>query len=765
VNIQHARQFLEWLGHCNLIAATPNWEEHFAPPPDQDIYEWIETTNDKGYNIYFSVNPTRAVGKGTKDDVIEARYVHCDVDDPERVNQSAQIAAQQEVSCVFRSGRGIGILVRLTTPTRDFQQVELINRKLIVGYGGDRGTHNIDRILKLPGTTAWMSSKKKLAGAVDGPTYVEHWLNDSASVEEMLAMLKDIDVVIRPKVIKLTHSNATEEQIMLRLRSEGQWDINGADASSQLAKMLRIATKLSTNEAQVKDIILSSPYAINGPATAKETRAEKIERVWQNEWFKAVQDTEPHRAKIKESSRNTPVNNDIPRAATPNIYSRPIGLLGDMYDFFLGHAVAPNPIFALAGAKTMLAGIIGRQYQISGNGIQFYNLVLAASGTGKQSATNGIRAIENSLRRALPTLWDRHSGPTMLASAPGMQTLLKEKPACYAVINEYGATLDAITHQRSNETTKRLKGALLDLYTASSPGSIFGAAWYSDKEKKKDPVISPAFTFLGDAVAEDFRQIVTDENVKDGLLPRHSLYVYDDFPPPANRNRLDAPPESLIQTLGKIIVHIQELEVKDEFIQIPIYSTSIASDLHDRYSEQKAKEIGRSDPTLPIYQRVAHKILREAALAAFSRWAVGMSDLMVTEDDIALAEAFVSHQSEYMVKSMMGGFGRGSNARETMVMDAIKGWSRAPIKHKKTYRAPSYTHDRKDIIPQLYVVEKLKRSKHFQPDDRTNSAELVRKTIEELVIQGQLHELTPEQVLTEFPTELVRAPMYRLIGT
>lgn len=769
MNIQHAREFLTWLGHVNLIAATPNWESHFAPDPDEDVYAWIERVNASGHNVYFSVNPTTAVGKGTKAEVIEARYVHCDVDDPHYVNQSAKIAAQQEVSCVFRSGRGIGVLVRLTEPTKDFDTVELINRKLIVGYHGDQGTHNIDRILKLPGTRAYMSDKKKLAGYDDADTYVEHWLNDTASVEEMTHMLRDIDVRVRNKVVKLTHASATEEQIIHQLRAENQWQPStSGDASGQLARMLRVATKLSTNEAQVRDIIENSPYALEGPDTSdgKATRLEKIQRVWESEWVKAVQDTEHHRGAMRQAALDSVQRraqaNPIPQAnMDASVYYRPQGLLGDMYDFFMEHAPAPNPVFSLAGAKTMLAGIIGRQYQVSGSGLQFYNLVLAPSGTGKQSATSGIRAIENALRKALPVLWDRHSGPTLLASAPGMQTLLKERPSCYAVLNEYSTTLRAITNVRSNETTTRLKGALLDLYTASSPGTIFGSAWYSDKEKKKDPVMSPAFSFLGDAVAEEFKEVIDADVIKDGFLPRHSIYVYEGFPPPANRNRKMTPPEQLVNTLGKLIVHIQELETRDEYVQIPVYSLEAIPDLHDKYSTKKAHELGINNPTLPLYHRVAHKVVREAALTAFSRWAAGQGELLVTETDLAMAEALVLHQTDYMVQAMSrGGLGRGGNARESKILEAISDWQRVDKAARKAYRVPGYILDRNDIVPQRYIVERCKRAKLFEVDDRTTPAEIVRKTLDGLVLQGTVEQLTPEEVLSQFPTSLVRAPLY-----
>lgn len=774
MNVEHARDFLHWLGHSDLIAAERNWGTHFTPPADcEDVVAWAAEWNSKGYNIYFSVNPTRNKdNKSTKDDIIEARYVHCDVDPPTDVNAVAHIAAQQEVSCVFRSGRGIGILVKLTEPTKDFEAVELINRKLIVGYGTEPGTHNIDRILKLPGTRAYMNDKKLLAGYSDADTFVEHWISDTASLEELQQMLAGVEVVQRAKVVKLTHANATEEQIVYKLQSENQWEPHEGDGSIQLAKMLRIATKLSTNEAQVRDIIENSPYALNGADTSdgKATRLEKIQRVWQGEWLKALQDTEHHRGVVRQSALDAVEARrhaqDIPQAATTSVYYRPQGLLGDMYDFFLQHAPAPNPVFALAGAKTMLAGIIGRQYQVSGSGIQLYNLVLAPSGTGKQSATSGIRAIENALRKSLPVLWDRHSGPTMLASAPGMQTLLKEKPACYAVLNEYASTLAAITNRKASETTARLKGAMLDLYTASSPGTIFGAAWYSDKEKKKDPVVAPAFSFLGDAVADDFSEIIDADAVKDGFLPRHSIYVYEGFPPPANRRRMLVPPAELVNTLGKLIVHIQELEIKDEYVQIPIYNLDAVSDLQDKYSQMKAREVGVNHPTLPLYHRVAHKVIREAALAAFSRWAAGMSSLMITEDDILTAEAFVIHQTDYMVQAMSrGGLGRGGNAREAKILEAISEWQKIDKAARKAYRVPLYLMDRNDIVPQRYIVERCKRAKLFEVDERTTPAEMVRRTLEGLVLQGTVEQLTPEETLTQFPTSLVRAPLYWYVNS
>lgn len=774
VNIQHATEFLQWLGHTNLIAATPNWDDHFAPPADADIAQWIVDQNTSGHNIYFSVNPTKAVGKGKKADVIEARYVHCDVDDPARIEESAALAKEHEVACVFRSGRGIGILVRLTEPTTDFDKVELINRKLIVGYGGDKGTHNVDRILKLPGTTAWMSDKKKLAGAVDAETFVEYYdqKNGYASVDQMLDMLKHVPVVERVKVERITNAVATDEQIIFQLRAESQWEASLAgDHSAQLARMLRVCTKLSTNEAQVREIIEQSPYAQIGPGTSdgKSSRLDKIQRVWSSEWPKALMDTEEHRANAKKAARSAQIardakiatmaeieeaQEDLPRAANPSIYQRPVGLLGDMFDYFMEHSVAPNPVFALAGAKTMLAGIIGRQYQVNGGGIQLYNLVLAQSGSGKQSATSGIRSLEHALKTTIPQLWDRHSGPTMLASAPGLHTLFTEKPSVYAVLNEYAHTLDALTSRNSSEVTKRLKGTLLDLYTASAPGTIFGATWYSDKMNNKEPVISPAFSFLGDAVAEDFKEILTADSIKDGYIPRHSIYVYDGALPKANRTRRLTPPANLVDVLGKIITHIAMLKAEDRVVSIPIYSEEAAADLHDKYSTGMAEKLGNHDPVLPLYRRVAHKILQEAALVAWSRWAAGQGPLMISETDVNLAEALVNHQTQYMVDVLRGGgLGRGGNAREARIMEIAKEWAKSDKLRRLNYRAPKFMLEQHTFIPQRFIVQRAKHLTLFQQDSHRSPADMVRITLESMVRQGMLDELTAEQKISAFGLE------------
>jgi hypothetical protein len=67
---------------------------------------------------------------------------------------------------VLRSGRGVQAFYVLQEPAT-VEEVEARNQWLAVQLGCEDGTHNADRVMKLPGTIAWASSVKRAKGWPD----------------------------------------------------------------------------------------------------------------------------------------------------------------------------------------------------------------------------------------------------------------------------------------------------------------------------------------------------------------------------------------------------------------------------------------------------------------------------------------------------------------------------------------------------------------------------------------------------------------------
>lgn len=135
--------------------------------------QWIEKMQGK-WNIYFHVNRLRLAppkGKATKADVAEALYSHVDVDDPRGQTLERLSAFRPGPTVITNSGGGYQAFWKFVEPCPDLDQVEDCNKRLAKHLGGDN-CHNIDRIMRLPGTINILSKQKIARGRTPALAHV-----------------------------------------------------------------------------------------------------------------------------------------------------------------------------------------------------------------------------------------------------------------------------------------------------------------------------------------------------------------------------------------------------------------------------------------------------------------------------------------------------------------------------------------------------------------------------------------------------------------
>ena len=137
----------------------------FGPTGLEEARAWIEARQGNA-NVYYSVNelrPSVLNRKAVKRDVARALHLHVDVDDPTALSHIREFGPKP-TTIVF-SGGGYQAFWKLNEPARDLDRVERINAELARKLGADK-CHNIDRIMRLPGTINVPNAKKRKAGRV-----------------------------------------------------------------------------------------------------------------------------------------------------------------------------------------------------------------------------------------------------------------------------------------------------------------------------------------------------------------------------------------------------------------------------------------------------------------------------------------------------------------------------------------------------------------------------------------------------------------------
>ena len=150
----------------------------------EDLTAWLEKFNGVR-NIYFHVNPTLRDmrSKALKEDVKSMDWLHVDIDpeggrdlDTERDRILGLLTEDlpngiPEPTVIIFSGGGYQGFWKLQEPipidgsTEASQEAELYNKRLEQIFGGDH-CHNVDRIMRLPGTINVPDAKKLKAGRI-----------------------------------------------------------------------------------------------------------------------------------------------------------------------------------------------------------------------------------------------------------------------------------------------------------------------------------------------------------------------------------------------------------------------------------------------------------------------------------------------------------------------------------------------------------------------------------------------------------------------
>jgi len=166
-----------------------------------------------------------------------------------------------------------------------------------------------------------------------------------------------------------------------------------------------------------------------------------------------------------------------------------------------------------------------------------YNLVLAATGSGKEACETTITKI---LSAADPA--GRHMFAPDVQSGNGLMKMLAAVPSGIWVCDEFGKILQSVLDKRGNQHLKNIGTHLLKLYSKSA-GSYGGAA-HSDGIRNK--VDQPNLCLLGLATPSSVFESVQAEQVSDGLIGRIAFWAVQERPEPRDDMEIVDVPEELV---------------------------------------------------------------------------------------------------------------------------------------------------------------------------------------------------------------------------
>lgn len=131
----------------------------FQWPKDLDsCAKYCASISGREFHVFFGVALRKRSGGGTKADVGCATAVFADVDFkdvPKDATHAALKGFRFAPSVCIRSGNGVHVYWFLSEPVFEsrFHELECVNRAVLVSLHAQVGPQNIDRLLRVPGTT------------------------------------------------------------------------------------------------------------------------------------------------------------------------------------------------------------------------------------------------------------------------------------------------------------------------------------------------------------------------------------------------------------------------------------------------------------------------------------------------------------------------------------------------------------------------------------------------------------------------------------
>lgn len=441
--------------------------------------------------------------------------------------------------------------------------------------------------------------------------------------------------------------------------------------------------------------------------------------------------------------------------STSNQLTFPPGLVGEIAQYIYQSSNRPVPHVSLAAAIALVAGICGRAYNISAQGLNHYIILVAGTGRGKEDAARGIDRLMSSVRAIVPTA-DRFEGPGTFASGQGLIRCLDESPCFVSVMGEVGITLQKITRKDANPADVAFKIALLDLYSKSGFQSTLKPSAYSDREKNTKLIQAPNVTILGEGSTATFFKSMEIDNIADGLIPRFTILHYDGERVPRNKTAFAPPHSSLVDSLAMLCSVALATEQGNSCA--PVASAGGATTLLDAFDVKCDGLInGASNAAeAELWNRAHLKALKLSALIA-----VGCDphNPIVTEViaqwSIDFTEAEVGAMSE---KFSSGEIGEGDHRQEQDLRRAIAEYYKMKPAKRKNNNVPQQLCEHGNIFPLSYIKRRLRLLSSFK-NDRRGAHVAIEALLKTLVSDGTLERVPTNQAFEQFGT---RAAIYIL---
>jgi hypothetical protein len=426
-------------------------------------------------------------------------------------------------------------------------------------------------------------------------------------------------------------------------------------------------------------------------------------------------------------------------------FTLPPGFVGELAQYIYSSSVRPVQEVALLAAIGLMAGIVGRTYNVSGTGLNQYLLLVAETGTGKEDGQKGIERLMAAVRPSVPMV-DDYIGPGAFASGQALIRVLDQRPCFVSLLGEFGLTLQQLNDPRAPAAVVMLKRVLLDLYAKSGWNNMLRSTAYSDTDKNTKTIHAPNVSFVGDTTPETFYDSLSNADIADGLIPRLQIVEYRGSRPRRNRNAGHAPDAALAAKLGDLVALALTMANNNACAGVQIAPEALT--LLDAFDEQCDDHMRAAFSTgeKQLWNRAHLKALKLAGLLAVG---VNPHAPNVTPELAQWAIEFTSRGTDAVLSRFeRGDVGNGDAKQMSELRRIVGDYFQYDAATLKKYKAKP-EHQKGGVVSYSYLIVRATQLACFYKD-RRGAAGALKATLDVLVQSEVLQQVPPLQAKQKF---------------
>lgn len=561
---------------------------------------------------------------------------------------------------------------------------------------------------------------------VENKKLIEHLrelIKRENTLEEQITTWNEDEQVLQ------TMYSASNGPIIKSLMEDG--DISnyesGSEADHALITYLHYHCK---DEEQAFRLYQRSPLS-QRPRIAKRNTKEYFKYTWNK--------------KVKDQVILDQVAIELPQPEPKLVQSKkqivyPDNLIGEIAEYVYGSAVRPLSDLSLLASLVCVAGVSGRNYNISSTGLNLYLTYLGHVGTGKESAQSGLSRLINAVSVRVPSVL-QFVGPRKFASGTGLLRYLERRPSFFSILPEMS---DFLSHMqaRGEMNTAGLQQLINDLYNKSGAEDFVAPTVYAKPEDNIKLIRSPALSFLGESTPDTVMNLITSDLIDSGFLSRVLLFISDEERSKPNSNRREEVPSALVKKCSQFVEKNLLLLNQKKVCGVRLSPQGLR--LLDDFNETVDATIRKTkeDSRRHTYTRGHLNALRVAALQAVAenpdRPTVSATNAQWAIDQISGCMSLIDKEHG------QGTLGSAFLKTRQKVLNYCEQWSAMSVREKYKHRVPKAVAEATDpVVPLSYIKRRLMRVPYVT-SHRMGQDRLIQSLMQSLIEDYYLTPLSKE---------------------